>query len=347
MMSSPKLRFSLFYFSSKASDISEDSYRIVLEGAQFADERGFEAVWLPERHFHAFGGLFPNPSVLGAALAVKTNKLRIRAGSVVLPLHHTARVVEEWAVVDQLSRGRVDLAFAAGWNANDFVFAPGAYAERNRHLYEGIARVRELWRGVPFVGSNGNGEPFQTRLYPAPVQKELDVWITCTKNEQNFIQAGKIGANVLTGLLFQTVEELEGKIKLYRESLEANGYNRSRGKVTLMLHTFVGNDPATVRNKVREPFKAYLRDSVDLWKNASSALGTLSRSEQDRMLDFAFERYYRTAALFGDIGQCQKTAERLPNIGVDEIACLIDFGLEAKDVLGGLEHLDELRNKFA
>ncbi|KIL38077.1 hypothetical protein SD70_28775 [Gordoniibacillus kamchatkensis] len=341
------MRFSLLYFSSKALAVTKDNYRLVLDGAQFADERGFEAVWLPERHFHAFGGLFPNPSVLSAALAVKTNRLRIRAGSVVLPLHHTARVAEEWAMVDQLSGGRVDLAFAAGWNANDFVFSPESYTERNRLLYEGIGRIRELWRGEPYAGLNGNGELLRTRLYPAPVQKELEVWVTCTKNEHNFIQAGAIGANVLTGLLFQTVEELEAKIKLYRDSLAANGYDRSRGKVTLMLHTFVGKDPAAVRRKVQEPFKAYLRDSVDLWKHASSALGKLSQREQDRVLDFAFERYYRTSALFGDIGQCLKIAEQIRSIGIDEIACLIDFGVDTHDVMTGLEHLDELRNEFA
>jgi len=48
----------------------------------------FRAIWTPERHFHAFGGPYPNPSVTGAAVAAITSNLDIRAGSCVLPLHH-------------------------------------------------------------------------------------------------------------------------------------------------------------------------------------------------------------------------------------------------------------------
>src|SRR5690606_38951972 len=94
--------FSLFYFAAGGAQASE-GYRLLLEGARFADANGFEAVWTPERHFHAFGGHYPNPSVASAALATVTANVAIRAGSVVLPLHSPVRVAEEWAVVDNLS----------------------------------------------------------------------------------------------------------------------------------------------------------------------------------------------------------------------------------------------------
>ena len=97
--------------------------RLLLDGARFADDHGFEAVWTPERHFHAFGGLYPNPSMTSAAIAAITHGA-FRAGSVVLPLHHPIRVAEEWAVVDNLSRGRVGISFASGWQPNDFVLHP-------------------------------------------------------------------------------------------------------------------------------------------------------------------------------------------------------------------------------
>ena len=46
-----------------------EAAELLLEGAKFADANGFCAVWTPERHFHAFGGPYPNPSVTGAAVA--------------------------------------------------------------------------------------------------------------------------------------------------------------------------------------------------------------------------------------------------------------------------------------
>ena len=131
-MAHKPIDFSLFYFASDARQSDQDKYRLLKEGAQFADRHGFAAVWTPERHFHAFGGLYPNPSVTSAALAVLTERVQIRFGSVVLPLHDPIRVAEEWAVVDNLSNGRVGLSFASGWHPDDFVFKPEHYARAKR-----------------------------------------------------------------------------------------------------------------------------------------------------------------------------------------------------------------------
>src|SRR5262249_33140876 len=103
--------FSLLFFASRPAPADRDKFDLFRRSTRFADERGFQAVWIPERHFHAFGGIFPNPSLAGAVLAGTTRRIRIRAGSVVMPLHHPIRVAEEWAVVDNLSGGRVDVSF--------------------------------------------------------------------------------------------------------------------------------------------------------------------------------------------------------------------------------------------
>src|SRR5256885_17069737 len=132
----------MFYFSADQGEDPANKYRLLIEGAKFADEHGFAAVWTPERHFHAFGGLYPNPSVTSAAIAAITSRVQIRAGSVVVPLHNPIRVAEEWAVVDNLSNGRVGISFASGWQVNDFVLAPENYARRKQIMLEQIELVR-------------------------------------------------------------------------------------------------------------------------------------------------------------------------------------------------------------
>src|SRR5215467_4725074 len=131
------LNFGLLFFGCDAGDGAADKYEFVIEAARYAEANGFTAVWLPERHFTAMGSLYPNPAVLHAALARETRRLRLRAGSVVLPLHSPLRIAEEWAVVDNLSGGRVELSFAPGWNPGDFVLAPDHYSRRYEVLYEG------------------------------------------------------------------------------------------------------------------------------------------------------------------------------------------------------------------
>ncbi len=338
------MQFSLFYFSSNEAEFTDDKYQLLIEGAKFADRNNFAAVWIPERHFHAFGGIYPNPSVLSAAIAMVTERVRLRAGSVVLPLHNPIRVAEEWSVVDNLSRGRVDIAFARGWNPNDFVLSPETYANRTEVMFSGIETVQKLWRGESILLPNGVGEETEIKIYPLPKQRELPVWITCSGSKERFIEAGAVGAKILTALLFQPIEELAEKIALYRDSLAKNGYPPEAGHVTLMLHTFVGEDLAVVRNKVRGPFTEYLKTSVDLWRRGSKSLDDLSEKEREDLLAYAFERYFQTSALFGTPDTCLEMVARLKEIGVDEIACLIDFGVDVDSVMTALHVLNTLKD---
>ncbi len=133
--------FSVFFFSSDSSSNLNPTYDLLKKAVSFADKSGFTAVWTPERHFDCFGGAFPNPAVLSAALAMLTERIELRAGSLISPLHDVIRMVEEWAVVDNLSNGRVALSFGSGWNVNDFVFFPDRYSDRQRINLEQMDRI--------------------------------------------------------------------------------------------------------------------------------------------------------------------------------------------------------------
>lgn len=333
--------FSLMYFSTDTLS-NQASYEILLRSARFADAHGFKALWIPERHFHAFGGTYPNPSVAAAALASITERVRLRAGSVVLPLHDPIRVVEEWSFVDNLSNGRVDLALATGWNPNDFVLAPGQFEDRRKTTLSRATQLQRLWGGEAFEARNGRGELSQLTTYPRPVQPSITTWLTCTGSDEGFRDAGRLGYNVLTGLLFQRPEALGRKIALYRSERERAGFDPSTGTVSLMVHTFLGATAEAVHEKVSGPFKRYLASSIDLWKREWADLASLTGASHDKALDVAYERYARGNALFGTPESCRPFVQVLHDIGVDEIACLIDFGVAPQDVMTSLEHLQRL-----
>lgn len=355
--------FSLFYFASADGASGSDQYRLLLDGARFADTHGFAAIWTPERHFHAFGGLYPNPSVTSAAIAAVTSRIGIRAGSVVAPLHHPLRIAEEWAVVDNLSNGRVGIAFAAGWQPDDFVLNTDAFADKQGALMRSIADVRALWRGEARSFPGPLGKDVALSAYPRPVQPELPFWITTAGNPASFAAAGRAGASVLTHLLGQSVEEVAEKIVLYREARAEAGH-AGEGHVTLMLHSFVGKGREAVRAIVRQPLIDYLRTSTSLLKQYAWSfpafkrppgggasdqvdLADLSPEETDALLDHAFERYFETSGLFGTVEDCARIAEQVRGAGVDEIGCLIDFGIPADVALDSLPLLDQVRRRVA
>src|SRR5262249_46506389 len=156
----------------------------------------------------------PNPAVTGAALAAITQRIQIRAGSVVLPLHNVIRVAEEWSVVDNLSGGRTGLAFASGWHADDFVFGPQNYADRRELTFQAIETFLKLWRGEAVTVQSGSGKKIEVRIFPKPRQERPPLWITAAGTPDTFVRAGQIGASVLTHLLGQSVEEVAEKVGL-------------------------------------------------------------------------------------------------------------------------------------
>ena len=341
------LDFSLFFFSSY-NNTDKNKYNLLLESVKYADREGFRAIWTPERHFHEFGGLYPNPAVLSSALAMITKQIGIRCGSVVSPLHDAIRIAEEWSVVDNLSNGRIGLSFASGWNINDFVLAPAGYNDRHNTMYEQIETVKKMWKGESIIRVNGAGQEVQLRIFPEPVQKELPVWVTSGGSEETFRSAGAIGANVLTHLLGQDIEDLERKIKLYRSSRKEHGYNDMDGKVAIMLHTYIGEDIEEVEKLVEGPFIEYLKSSLGLSKIMLEESGLradeISDETKEQVLKSAFRRYYETSSLIGTKSSCEKLILKLKKMGVDEIACLVDFGIEGPKVLEGLSHLNTLKN---
>jgi natural product biosynthesis luciferase-like monooxygenase protein len=181
------------------------------------------------------------------------------------------------------------------------------------------------------------------RIYPQPQQPVLATWITCSGGRRRFVQAGEHGANVLTALLFQTVADLAEKIAAYREARARCGHDPATGHVTLMLHAFVGDDLEDVRRTVQAPFTEYLESSMDLWWKGRKRLEDLQPKEREEILARAFERYFKAAALFGTQQTCAAFVAELQEAGVDEVACLIDFGIDFETTIRGLHELDGLR----
>ena len=348
-----RLRMSMMFFGDSEVDSLGDKYRLLFESARFADQNSFAGLWLPERHFTKFGCLYPNPAVVHSALAAQTRQLRLRAGSVVMPLNDPVRVAEEWAVVDNLSRGRVDVAFASGWHPNDFALMPDAYTERNERMLEGIEQVRSLWRGEAIERENGSGEQIQVRTYPTPIQRNLPVWLTAAGNPETFRRAGQMGFGVLTHLFNQDIAELEKKIQIYRTARREAGHDDDGSRIAVTLHTFVAPSIDDVRRDAGDAYCEYLRTNLGLLKQLAFSQGqtmdieSLPQDELDEMLRWLLDKFIGGRSLMGTVDTCLDTCRQLARIGVGEVACLMDFGPETDDVLANLPILGQLNREIA
>lgn len=331
----------LYFFSALAgsSGMGEaddySAYTLLMDAAVSADQLGLDFVWVPERHFNPFGGGHPNPAVIAAALAVRTRSVRIRAGSVVLPLHDPLRVAEEWAVVDNLSNGRAEISSATGWNPRDFVLAPDVFAHRQDRARENLQIIQDLWARKEVTRSGPDQVEYSVRTYPRPVQPRLPFWVTAAGSPSTFAYAGEVGAGLLTSYAAFPAERLTELINVYRDAYSA--HHEGRGQVSLMVHTAVGAEGAELRRQAEGPLREYLAAYLDQQDAQTDAVA------REKSLDFAVQRYLRGRSLIGDPAEVTALMRHMYAAGADEIACLVDFGLSRETVLSTVSELARLR----
>ncbi|MEU5169896.1 MupA/Atu3671 family FMN-dependent luciferase-like monooxygenase [Streptomyces mutomycini] len=349
------LDFGVYFFGDYPQDDTtprHGKYDHLLETARFADRNGFHSLWIPERHFHSFGGLFPNPVVLAAALARETDRIRINAGSVVLPLHDPIRVAEEWSMVDNLSGGRIGIGCASGWHANDFAFFPDRFGSHKETMYEQIAQVRKLWRGEPVRRTTGAGEA-DLRLFPRPVQDAPPMYTAVVGNPASYELAARHDLGIVTNLMTQSVEQLRENVALYRRTRAAHGLDPDAGHVSVLLHTYLAGEHAAARDEARDPLSRYMRASLSLFGNVANSLGhqldlsAMTEDDLDVVFRRAYDRYCDQRALIGSPESVRPVVEEVRAAGADEIVALVDFGVEPTAMREGLVHLDSLRRACA
>ena len=197
------------------------------------------------------------------------------------------------------------------------------------------------------------------RTFPRPRQRELPLWLTSAGSVETFERAGRLGCNVLTHLLGQSIDQVRTKIAAYRAAWRAAGH-QGDGRVTLMLHTYLADDRVRARTVARPALTAYLRSSTSLLKDMASAFPTLrnagadadeyfrslTATELDELLAAATDRYMDTSGLFGTVDDANHLVLDAAAAGVDEIACLVDFGVEADRVRDGFAQIAALKQRI-
>ncbi|MEU3755588.1 MupA/Atu3671 family FMN-dependent luciferase-like monooxygenase [Streptomyces olivoreticuli] len=345
--------FSIYFFGDYPQDEAprHGKYDLVLETARFADRHGFHALWMPERHFHSFGGLFPNPAVLAAALARETGRIRLNAGSVVLPLHDPIRVAEEWSMADNLSGGRIGIGVASGWHARDFAFFPERFGRHKELVYEQVEEVRRLWRGEALNRTTGEGEA-AVRLFPRPVQDAPPMYTAVVGNPASYELAARHDLGIVTNLMTQTVDQLRENVALYRRTRAAHGLDPDTGRVAVLLHTYLADDHETARAEAYAPLSRYMRASLSLFGGVTDSLGhrvdpeALGEDDLDTVFRRAYGRYCDQRALIGTVDTVSPVVDQVTAAGADEIVSLVDFGVAPDALRASLTRVDALRRRY-
>jgi probable F420-dependent oxidoreductase len=152
-------------------------YESALACAVAAEEQGYDWINVTEHHVAADGYL-PALFVLLAAIAARTERIRLSTGMLILTLHSPIRIAEEAAVLDIISGGRLTLGVAAGYREVEFEAMQVDYHTRGKRFVESLELMRLAWTGEPFTFT---GEVFdlpELVVRPVPIQRPgIPLWL--------------------------------------------------------------------------------------------------------------------------------------------------------------------------
>jgi alkanesulfonate monooxygenase SsuD/methylene tetrahydromethanopterin reductase-like flavin-dependent oxidoreductase (luciferase family) len=278
-----------------------DVVAAALRDAVFAEERGFDSVWIAEHHASSFG-LVGAPSVYAAAVAARTSRIAVGLAVAVVPLHHPLRLAEEIAWLTHVSGGRLLVGLGPGFSGFEFAAYGVPLEERHARFQEGAAIVRRLLCGD---GSGWKGR-FWTippvALRPRPAGGPPPLLRACS-GAASAVEAARDGMGVLLGL--QPRETLAGTIAAYRDARLAVG------------------TPAAETDREIGRFRLLRR--VVLAETASRAEG-----EARRALAWETEMSRRIGAHAGPSDAAAPIAGAIvgtPRMALDELRGLADLGI--------------------
>lgn len=227
-------------------------YDGLLRQIAFADELGFDSIWLTEHHFVA-DGYTPSPVPLMAAIAARTQRVEIGTDILILPLYHPVKLAEDIATIDVISHGRVMLGVGSGYRDEEFAAFGTSRKERGSRMEEGVAVLRGCWGEGPFSFAGRHYQLDTVDVVPKPVQKpHPPLWMAATAEP-----AARRAARLGTHLLPQA--DRTGGYDAWRDELDRLGRDHRDYRIGLIKSWFLSDsgrdDPLWYDIRERERYR--------------------------------------------------------------------------------------------
>lgn len=147
------MRFGIFsvadHYPRELRRSATELYGELRDQAEAADALGFDSFWIAEHHFHEYGAV-PRPPVWLAAAAQRTRRIRLGSAVVVLPFDNPLRTAEDYAMVDMLSGGRLNLGVGSGYLTHEYAGFGLSLEEKRERFTEALEIVLRAWTGERF-----------------------------------------------------------------------------------------------------------------------------------------------------------------------------------------------------
>ena len=304
-----------FYVTGSATG----GHREMLDQVELADRRGFDSVWLRERHFHRDHGgrnFFSAPMTVAAWIAARTSRVRIGLGARILPLDHPLHVAEDAATVDLLSGGRLDLGIARVGENELYEGAFGLQREEARGRFtEALELIELAWKGKPFSFTGEHFRVPRLAALPRPAQRPGPPIHLVGISEQTLDLGASRGLPLLLAGA-QPESEVRLTVAGYRERLAAAGHDPEGIATPLNRFVYV----AETTERAHEEIRAAATDFLD--RPASVIRDYLGARASELSEEFLLSEVF----ICGGAEYCAERIEGLrERVGVDHVLATFNY----------------------
>jgi alkanesulfonate monooxygenase SsuD/methylene tetrahydromethanopterin reductase-like flavin-dependent oxidoreductase (luciferase family) len=316
----------------------EDAVRIdqQIEQVCAAEALGFSDVWLTE-HYFTGESVYNDALLFAAALTQRTSRIRIGFAVIQMPFHHPIRLAVQLALLDNLSKGRIDVGLGKGsvYNEYEFVGHGLRSSDSRERMAEAIDVLERAWRETPLVYAGKYFNLVVPELRPRPIQQPgPPIWRSVI-SPASFTECGRLGIPILTARL--PVERIKERWQLYEAGLSAGGHDeftcrRLLAQAALWRNVYVAGSDAQAEDElsalllrtrthmmhVRHEYNPadFHIDPVMLNPWTNPAVGD---SE-------ALAYVLATGSLFGAPARVREQVSELRDVGVQHLLCQTGFG---------------------
>jgi natural product biosynthesis luciferase-like monooxygenase protein len=331
----------LTLFDHYAEDCSEEQYyKNFFEEVSYAEELGFDSIWLGEHHFCRY--ICPAPQIVAAAVAQRTKKLRIGTAIVLLPHHDPVRLAEDYALVDLLSGGRLDLGVGRGFIKATYDGFNQSMSESRERFNESLELIERAWQQPTFSYQGKFYKANNVTILPRPLQKPSPpIFMAAAVSPESFTAAGEKGHSILLAPFIQSRAALKENVQLYKETLLRSGYSPENLEIVAGYHSFVEDTADLARQKWESHYMRYMHfvGSLIAPGEYTSPQYESWRRSGEALRQITWEQMYPTQVLCGDPAQCvERVGLMQEQFGVTHFMVYMDLGgLEQRELLKSME----------
>jgi alkanesulfonate monooxygenase SsuD/methylene tetrahydromethanopterin reductase-like flavin-dependent oxidoreductase (luciferase family) len=235
-------------------------YEELLEQVEAADALGFDSFWVAEHHAHRSAGI-PSPAVWLAAAAQRTRRIRLGVAVSVLPFRHPLQVAEEYAMVDVLSNGRLNIGVGSGYLPYELRAFNIAPETKRKRFDEALDVMLRAWTGERFSYDGEYQQINNVLLGIRPHQQPHPPLYVAVFQLEAAPHIGRRGFSIMMipWVMTENLTELRPPITAFREAFTGAGFDPARAAVPFGLHTYVSDTTERAIAEAREPMMRYIR----------------------------------------------------------------------------------------